>query len=339
MAGLAAGREKRSNAGSKMSSLLEAEEEDEFYKTTYGGFNEEEDDREYESEVSESDYEDSDIDIDENDEVKSDMEDDEPKKRKRGGVSTKAYKEPAVKKPKPAETKKSKPEKRHSKPPPSIQIYQSSPEKKSLRKSTAERSKERVEREKERELKAKMLKEIANQKRVAEVRRLTQEELLEEAKITEELNIQSLENYRRLELEKKSRRTVKQSQKGPVIRYHSLTMPLIEEIPDEEEEIGEPHQKDPVDTGEHCERTFITFTDERILKDYFPEKRTKPPVKQFCPVTRLPAKYFDPITQTPYATLQAFKIIREAYVQQLQNETPKKSRNLVTDNTAEVTVK
>lgn len=40
MAGLAAGREKRSNAGSKMSSLLEAEEEDEFYKTTYGGFNE-----------------------------------------------------------------------------------------------------------------------------------------------------------------------------------------------------------------------------------------------------------------------------------------------------------
>lgn len=40
MSGLAAGREKRSNAGSKMSSLLEAEEEDEFYKTTYGGFNE-----------------------------------------------------------------------------------------------------------------------------------------------------------------------------------------------------------------------------------------------------------------------------------------------------------
>jgi hypothetical protein len=40
MSGLAAGREKRSNAGSKMSSLLEAEEEDEFYTTTYGGFNE-----------------------------------------------------------------------------------------------------------------------------------------------------------------------------------------------------------------------------------------------------------------------------------------------------------
>ena len=74
------------------------------------------------------------------------------------------------------------------------------------------------------------------------------------------------------------------------------------------------------------------------MKDYFPEKRSKPPVKQFCPVTRLPAKYFDPITHTPYATLQAFKIIREAYAQQLQNEPAKKSRN-VSDSSAEITVK
>ena len=37
---MAATRDKRSNAGSKMASLLEAEEEDDFYKTTYGGFNE-----------------------------------------------------------------------------------------------------------------------------------------------------------------------------------------------------------------------------------------------------------------------------------------------------------
>ena len=37
-----------------------------------------------------------------------------------------------------------------------------------------------------------------------------------------------------------------------------------------------------------------------------------------CPVTRLPAKYFDPVTELPYANLQAFKIIREAYYQQLE---------------------
>lgn len=35
---LASTREKRSNAGNRMSRLLEEEQEDDFYKTTYGGF-------------------------------------------------------------------------------------------------------------------------------------------------------------------------------------------------------------------------------------------------------------------------------------------------------------
>jgi len=38
--GLASGRERRSNAGARMSRLLDAEDDDDFYKTTYGGFNE-----------------------------------------------------------------------------------------------------------------------------------------------------------------------------------------------------------------------------------------------------------------------------------------------------------
>lgn len=37
---LATSREKRQNAGSKMAKLLNEEEEDDFYKTAYGGFNE-----------------------------------------------------------------------------------------------------------------------------------------------------------------------------------------------------------------------------------------------------------------------------------------------------------
>ena len=37
---MAASRERRVNAGSKMAKLIEDEEEDEFYTTTYGGFNE-----------------------------------------------------------------------------------------------------------------------------------------------------------------------------------------------------------------------------------------------------------------------------------------------------------
>lgn len=36
---LAGTREPRKTAGNRMSKLLDAEEEDEFYKTTYGGFN------------------------------------------------------------------------------------------------------------------------------------------------------------------------------------------------------------------------------------------------------------------------------------------------------------
>lgn len=42
-----ASRPKRANAGNKMAKLLNEEEEDEFYKTTYGGFDETEQDNDY----------------------------------------------------------------------------------------------------------------------------------------------------------------------------------------------------------------------------------------------------------------------------------------------------
>lgn len=38
--GLASSRERRNNAGARMSRLLDAEDDDDFYKTTYGGFTE-----------------------------------------------------------------------------------------------------------------------------------------------------------------------------------------------------------------------------------------------------------------------------------------------------------
>lgn len=40
-------RPKRSNAGNRMAKLLNEEEEDDFYKTTYGGFDETEQDNDY----------------------------------------------------------------------------------------------------------------------------------------------------------------------------------------------------------------------------------------------------------------------------------------------------
>lgn len=65
-------------------------------------------------------------------------------------------------------------------------------DKKSLRRSTAIKSKDVVKREVEREARAKLMKELAAKKNVSAVRRLTQEELLAEAKITEEINLAAL---------------------------------------------------------------------------------------------------------------------------------------------------
>jgi vacuolar protein sorting-associated protein 72 len=65
MDSLARFRDRRANAGARMAQMLE-QEEDDFYKSTYGGFFDEDDDREYETEGSESDHVDSDFDCDEN---------------------------------------------------------------------------------------------------------------------------------------------------------------------------------------------------------------------------------------------------------------------------------
>lgn len=115
---MAATREKRANAGNKMARLLNEEEEDDFYKTTYGGFDEVDQDHDYMFVASTKNYSyiyitkahkiykylnfreedeaedevDSDFSIDENDEPVSDTEQEGPKKKRR--LITKAYKEP-----------------------------------------------------------------------------------------------------------------------------------------------------------------------------------------------------------------------------------------------------
>lgn len=96
---MAASRERRATAGNRMSQILDAEEEkDDFYKTTYGGFEEEEDDVEYETENDESDVVDSDFDIDEQDELISDQEGDEDGSKRQRRVVTKSYVEPVSEK-------------------------------------------------------------------------------------------------------------------------------------------------------------------------------------------------------------------------------------------------
>lgn len=80
---MAATRERRSNAGNKLARLLDEEEDvDDFYKTTYGGFNEEEEDNDFHFVDEEApDEVDSDFSIDENDEVISDIEEEDKIKK------------------------------------------------------------------------------------------------------------------------------------------------------------------------------------------------------------------------------------------------------------------
>ena len=131
-------------------------------------------------------------------------------------------------------------------------------ERKSIRKSTAAKSAATLQRLKERTEEGQRRR--SRRARTQDEWRPTQEELLEEAKITEQENLKSLgnsfseynlikidplfyvmytkptisllytftEKYQKLEMEKKKTRTVKKTFQGPMIKYHSLGMPLIE---------------------------------------------------------------------------------------------------------------
>lgn len=271
---------------------------------------------------------DSDFSIDENDEPVSDHDDEAPKRRKK--VVTRSYKEPSktekklTPKKKIARSPKKSPEKRSS----------SLDAKKSLRQSTAAKSaatqhtlKARHEAERK---KPKMVKKMDPMP--------TQEELLEEAAQTEKDNILSLEKFRRMELEKKKVRPTKATAYvGPIIRYQSVSMPVIQ---DEQKvkEVQEDHEETKRTTRrsrmaasdaakaaekQRCERTFITFESDinnKVFDSIFPPKSKKLRRDQLCAVTRLPAKYFDPVTQLPYYNIMAFKVLRESYYQMMEGK-------------------
>lgn len=349
---MALSRERRANAGNKMAKLLNEEEEDDFYKTTYGGFEEVEQDHDYMEEDEAEDEVDSDFSIDENDEPISDNEQEEREKKKRG-VVTKAYKEPKVQSQQPPKEKKVRQ--------PRQRIFIESSERKSIRRSTAAKSAATRKRLSERN---------EHQKRKTRVMRHdtwkpTQEELLEEALQTEQINMKSLEKYQKLENEKKNTRTVRKSQTEPMIRYQSLAMPLmiLSEVnhdkeedrinidEDDEKSVGSENKQSDDATEEgvtiktendakdvskrhkgkyyyeqtkgYYERTFITFENEQLFSQAFkkPSATPRPPMKSLCAITRLPAKYLDPMTHLPYKNVQTFRLLREAYYQQLEART------------------
>lgn len=270
---------------------------------------------------------DSDFSIDENDEPISDHDEDAPKRRKK--VVTRSYKEPSKVPKKPTTPKK----KIFKSPKKSLEKRSASSDaKKSLRRSTAAKSAATQHTLKARHEAERMKPKVA--KKVEPMP--SQEELLEEAAQTEKENILSLEKFRRMELEKKKVRPSKgTTYVGPIIRYHSMSMPVIQ---DEQKvkEVVEDHEEtkrttrrsrmaasDALKAAEkqRCERTFITFDNDinnKVFDSLFPSNPKRTRRDQLCAVTRLPAKYFDPVTQLPYHNIMAFKILRESYYQMLE---------------------
>lgn len=185
------------------------------------------------------------------------------------------------------------------------------------------------------------------------VRRLTQKEMLEEATRTERENLASLEAYARLEAEKKKVKEKVNIIQGPFVRFHSVTMPLVTELPDtssiqrddssrlvdtettdqqpstDKQSVGgqgalPATDSEPTERQRYC-RNFLIFTDTLNYPcGYFPTTRPLKPRKRFCPVTGLPAKYLDPVTGTPYATSQAFRIIRNKYISEGEQKCEKR---------------
>ncbi|XP_077289801.1 vacuolar protein sorting-associated protein YL-1 isoform X2 [Arctopsyche grandis] len=383
-----ANRSRRVNAGNRLIRLLQEEDVDDFYKTTYGGFQDADEDNDYEQGAEGEDEVDSDFSIDENDEPVSDHGDEEKKKRRKPGAFTKVYKDPGKSKPK--ETPDIKidltPKVKVKKP------TESTPdghiERKSIRKSTADKSAETKQRMK---IRNQLMKDKVKKSNVDD-RMPSQEELLAEAVTTEIDNIKSLERFERLELEKKITRPTKRAFNGPLIRYHSFTVnPLlvdnvsakvkktnpikdkkdsviddkkndsvkdldmdildikaeatenededkvnvipdfseskidtdnrISDLSDANNDLENPKPLDKDGIGTKYERTLITFLNDikdKAFKSAFPVSKRPKPKSKMCAVTKLPAKYFDPVTNLPYSSIEAFKILREAYYQQLE---------------------
>lgn len=324
---MAAERAKRTNAGSLMEKLIGDEkdkEEDEFWAEHGDYFNSSEDDGEFDSDDSDLgenekvDSEDSDIDDDENAMTQGDAEAaaEEEKRAKKAAKAparrSGAYKDPALKYRRkvvmaPGTTKKRA-------------YYDLAPTeplaaRREKRASVAASDEARAERKQKEDQKPKVQRQAV----VAE-RKLSAQEMFAEAARTELINKASLERLLRLEEDKRKEIVRKRNVGGPRIRYHSRIVA----------------QKNATGTQIDSSRKSvetITFTEVAsvplsLANNQGSQLQYRRNRAKVCPVTNLPAKYLDPLTKTPYATLAAFKQIREKYKQQQEAATAKAKAKL-----------
>lgn len=118
-------------------------------------------------------------------------------------------------------------------------------------------------------------------------RQLTQAELLAEAARTEVENIRSLQYMEAIEEENKRKATSTGGRySGPMISVKS------------------------VKNSDGLEQTAVVVKNMAMPEYLQPQKAPPVPQKEMCVVTNTVAKYRDPLTGKPYATLEAFKILR-----------------------------
>ncbi|KAJ6928301.1 hypothetical protein NC652_012400 [Populus alba x Populus x berolinensis] len=154
-------------------------------------------------------------------------------------------------------------------------------------------------------------------KKEGEEKRMTQEEMLLEAAQTEIVNLRNLERVLAREEEVKKRAIVhKAVYSGPQIRYFSkngkLLLLLLSRI-----------QRIVVSVtafNNICSMlmSFVMFYFCGLIILFY-TNHLPDPEKAICAVTGLPAKYRDPKTGLPYATKEAFKIIRERFMDENNN--------------------
>lgn len=127
------------------------------------------------------------------------------------------------------------------------------------------------------------MKPIVRKKKEGEEKRMTQEEMLLEAAQTEIMNLRNLERVLAREEEVKKRAVVhKAVYDGPQIRYISRNG-----------------------------KSYLEFSKGVSFRKQLSSSSFPYPEREVCVITGLPAKYRDPKTGLPYATKEAFRIIRK----------------------------
>ncbi|KAI0519715.1 hypothetical protein KFK09_007174 [Dendrobium nobile] len=125
-------------------------------------------------------------------------------------------------------------------------------------------------------------------KKEGDEKRMTQEEMLLEAAQTEIMNLRNLERVLAREEEVKKRAVVNKAEcEGPQIRFTSRNG-----------------------------KSLLDFMKGSSFKSELHTASAPYSGKSLCVVTGLPAKYRDPKTGLPYATIEAFKIIREQFFEE-----------------------